>query len=195
MNFNKHLELEGKHAFLSPSKYHWINYDTDKLSNAYSKHLATVYGTRMHALASECIKLGVNLPEDGGTLNTYVNDAIFLGLTPEQPLYFSDNCFGTADAISFDGYILRIHDLKTGIMKTSFHQLEVYSAIFCLEYEVNPLDIQIELRLYQNKEVKVQEPDANHILDIMNKIVIFDKQIETMKGGVPDVISNTLRNT
>lgn len=26
MNFNNHLNLEGQHAFLGASKYHWINY-------------------------------------------------------------------------------------------------------------------------------------------------------------------------
>ena len=27
MIFNKHSALEGQHAFLGASKYHWINYD------------------------------------------------------------------------------------------------------------------------------------------------------------------------
>lgn len=35
MNFNQHLTLEGQHAFLGASKYHWINYDSDKLATAY----------------------------------------------------------------------------------------------------------------------------------------------------------------
>ena len=26
MSFKKHYEIEGKHAFLSPSKYSWLNY-------------------------------------------------------------------------------------------------------------------------------------------------------------------------
>jgi hypothetical protein len=31
----------------------------------------------------------------------YVNDAIGYQMTPEQPIYYSENCVGTADAISF----------------------------------------------------------------------------------------------
>ena len=29
MDFNRHLDLEGQHAFLGASKYHWINYTDD----------------------------------------------------------------------------------------------------------------------------------------------------------------------
>lgn len=182
MNFNKHLELEGRHAFLSPSKYHWINYDDEQLKVAYSKHLASQHGTRVHAFACECINLGVYLPDEAKTLNMYVNDAIRHNLTPEQPLYFSENCFGTADAIGLDGHDLRIFDLKTGVMKTSFNQLEVYAAIFCLEYGMNPYDLTIHLRKYQNNDCEKKFAEADDILAIMNKIVIFDEMIERMKG-------------
>ena len=41
MNFNKHSNLEGQHAFLGASKYHWINYSDEKVAEAYSKFLAT----------------------------------------------------------------------------------------------------------------------------------------------------------
>ena len=44
MNFNRHSEIEGLHAFLGASKYHWLNYDDDKLVDSYSKYLATVKG-------------------------------------------------------------------------------------------------------------------------------------------------------
>ena len=36
MNFAKHSNLEGQHAFLSASGYHWINYSEDKLADAYA---------------------------------------------------------------------------------------------------------------------------------------------------------------
>ena len=146
MNFNKHSNLEGQHAFLSASKYHWINYDEEKLSAAYLKHLATLKGTELHDFACRCIKLSIKLPKTQNTLNLYVNDAIGYKMTPEQPLYYSDNCFGTADAISFRQNFLRIHDLKSGETPASMHQLEVYAALFCLEYHVNPEEIKIELR-------------------------------------------------
>lgn len=181
MNFNKHSNLEGQHAFLSASKYHWINYDEEKLSAAYLKHLATLKGTELHDFACRCIKLSIKLPKTQQTLNLYVNDAIGYKMTPEQPLYYSDNCFGTADAISFRQNFLRIHDLKSGETPASMHQLEVYAALFCLEYHVNPEEIKIELRLYQTNEVLVHNPDANRIKYIMDKIIIFDKRIEKLK--------------
>lgn len=181
MNFKKHSDLEGKHAFLSPSKYHWVNYDRQKLAEAYSKFLATLRGTELHEFAKRCIELGQKLPASKKTLNMYVNDAIGYRMTPEQPLYFSDNCFGTADCICFRKNQLRIHDLKTGSTPTSIHQLEVYAAIFCLEYNVNPRDIFIELRIYQANEVLVANPTADIIEHIMEKIVEFDKQIDELK--------------
>jgi hypothetical protein len=116
-------------------------------------------------------------------LNLYVNDAIGYKMITEQPLYYSENCFGTADAISFRDNFLRIHDLKTGDSPASIRQLEVYTALFCLEYGIKPSTIKIELRLYQSDEVLVHEPPAEDIMYIMDKIIIFDKQIDKMKIG------------
>lgn len=181
MNFNKHYDLEGCHAFLGASKYHWINYDEEQLEESYRKSIAKQRGTELHDLACRCIKHGVKLQKTNKTLNSYVNDAIGFKMTPEQPLYFSPNCFGTADAISFKKNLLRIHDLKTGVTPASFHQLEIYAALFCLEYDVNPNDIKIELRIYQMDEVHICEPKPEDILYIMSKIVNFDKQIDQIR--------------
>jgi len=149
MDFHQHLDLEGKHAFLGASKYHWINYDDDKLELAYARFLATQKGTLLHNFAADCIRLSQKLPNTKQTLNKYVNDAIGFKMRPEQPLYYSENCFGTTDAILFRDNKLRIHDLKTGGTPANMKQLEVYTALFCLEYHINPSDINIELRLYQ----------------------------------------------
>lgn len=181
MNFNRHSELEGCHAFLGASKHSWINYDEEKLEDSYLKALAKQRGTRFHDLACECILLGVKLPKTTKTLNMYVNDAIGYKMTPEQTLFYSMNCFGTADAISFRKNKLRIHDLKTGVSPTSFDQLAIYAALFCLEYDVDPNDIEIELRIYQCDEVRIFEPEKEDILYIMNKIVLFDRRIEQIK--------------
>jgi hypothetical protein len=183
MNFNKHSDLVDQHAFLSASKYHWVNYDEEKLAVAFTKYLATQRGTRLHAFACECIRLGIKLPNSKKTLNLYVNDAIGYKMETEQPLFYSENCFGTADPISFRKNLLRIHDLKTGETPSSIHQLEIYAALFCLEYDVNPTTIQIELRLYQSDEVVVHEPPAEDILYIMDKIVKFDKEIDKLRMG------------
>ena len=182
MIFNKHSAFEGRHAFLSASKYHWINYSNDKLDNVYRTALLAAKGTELHEFASQAIKLGIKLPRTQKTLNMYVNDAIGYRMTAEQMLFYSVNCFGTADAISFRNKALRIHDLKTGTTPTSMKQLEVYAAMFCLEYGYKPYEIDIELRIYQNDDIMEEVPEADDIVHIMDKIVTFDKQIEILKA-------------
>lgn len=182
MNFNKHSELENEHAFLSGSKYHWVNYDDDKLDSAYRKYLATQKGTELHDLARKLILLGVKLPKTNKSLNQYVNDAIGYRMVPEQTLFYSYNAFGTVDAICFRDNLLRIHDLKTGVSPVSIRQLEIYSALFCLEYDVKPSEIEMELRIYQkDNEILVHTPPPEDIDYIIKKIVIFDKKIEKLK--------------
>lgn len=184
MNFNDHSNLEGLHAFLSPSQYHWVKYSEDKLIERYTLYKATQRGTELHELAKELIRLGVKLPSTRKTLNLYVNDAIGFKMTPEQPLYYSPNCFGTADSIAFNekkGF-LRIHDLKTGITPAKMTQLEVYCALFCLEYDVRPNDIKMETRIYQSDEVIVAEPTVEEVAPIMDTIVLFDKIVNELKA-------------
>ncbi len=184
MNFNKHLSVEGKHAFLGASKYHWVNYDEEKLANSYLKFQATLKGTVLHEFAAQCIRLGQKLPKSQKTLNMYVNDAIGYKMTPEQILYYSDNCFGTADAITFRNGLLRIHDLKTGVTPAHMEQLEIYVALFCLEYKIKPSDIDVELRLYQLDEILVHKPMADEIVPIIDKIITFDKVINRLKEDI-----------
>lgn len=182
MNFNNHSYLAGKHAFLGASKYHWIGYDEEKLAGSYLKHLKVLRGTQLHDLAERCITLNQKLPKNKKTLNMYVNDAIGFGMTPEQVLFYSNNCFGTADAISFRDNMLRIHDLKTGDSKTHIEQLVIYAALFCLEYHHNPKDINVELRIYQSNEVLYHNPEPEEIQVVMDKIVSFDKIIDDIKA-------------
>ena len=181
MNFNLHSRLEGQHAFLSASKYHWINYDEDKLINTFLKYQAIQRGTELHELASQLIRLGVKLPKSNKTLNLYVNDAIGFKMQPEQVLYYSDNCFGTADAICFRNNLLRIHDYKSGITPARMEQLEIYAALFCLEYKIKPADIDIKLRIYQHDEILYHTPTAEDIVPIIEKVITFDKVITKLK--------------
>jgi hypothetical protein len=111
----------------------------------------------------------------------YVNDAIGFQMKSEQVLYYSDNAFGTADSISFRRNTLRIHDLKTGVTPTSHHQLEVYAALFCLEYKFDPFDIEIIMRIYQGDDIKEFETNAAEIKRIMGRIVSFDKRITAIR--------------
>ena len=177
MIFNEHSKLRGSHAFLSASSYHWLNYTDEKLLSTYTNLLAKQRGTELHDFAAKAIELGVKLPRTNKTLNMYVNDAIGFRMTPEQVLYYSDNCFGTADAISFKNKFLRIHDLKTGATPAKMEQLLIYAALFCLEYRHRPSDIEIELRIYQNDNCEIYNPTAEDIVPIMDKIISFDKLI------------------
>ena len=63
MNFNNHSRLEGCHAFLGASKYHWINYSEEKIAEAYYKALSVQRGTELHDLEARLIKLGQKLPK------------------------------------------------------------------------------------------------------------------------------------
>lgn len=181
MNFVKHLDLEGRHAFLGASKYHWINYDEPKLIETYTNFMAMQKGTQLHDFAAQCIRLGQKLPKSKKTLNMYVNDAIGFKMVPEQVLFYSENCFGTADSISFRNGLLRIHDLKTGVTPARMEQLMIYAALFCLEYRIKPSEISMELRLYQSDEILYHEPDTTEITPIMDKIITFDKLITKIK--------------
>lgn len=181
MNFNRHYGLEGKHAFLSASQYHWLNYTDEKLVDRFNNWKATERGTRLHALAAQLIDEGIKLPRTNQTLNMYVNDGIGFKMTTEQILYFSENCFGTADSISFNKDFLRIHDLKTGVTPAHMEQLEIYAALFCLEYQIKPGEIGMELRLYQNDEKIIFTPTAEDIFPIMDKIITSDKIISQIK--------------
>lgn len=211
MVFEKHSELAGRHAFLSPSNYHWVNYSEAKLEERYLKAQAVERGTELHAYACDAIRLNRFQPRNKDTVNMYVNDAIGFKMTPEQPLFYSWNCFGTADAISYTKGMLRIHDLKTGETEANMLQLKLYAALFCLNYQhmvqelrkngKSDLDIAgqlqvstrelhfdpeqmhgIELRIYQSGEVRIENPDPAEIKDLMDIIVASDRVIRNMKA-------------
>ena len=178
MNFVKHLNLEGLHAPFSPSQPSWLRYDDQKALDVYLNKKAAEIGTRLHAWAKETIDLGIKQPRSRKTIYAYVNDAIGFKMDTEVVLYYSDKFFGTADSISFRNGMLRIHDLKTGKKSVHMEQLEIYAALFCLEYKVKPGEIDMELRIYQNDEVLVHNPTAEDILPIMDKIVHLNKILE-----------------
>ncbi len=219
MIWNDHSKdvREGTHAFLSPSQYSWLNYDRETLIARYRNRYATSIGTILHSFACERIKYGIKvtrytrsdillellrngIPENSidmdiifDNFKNYVNDAIGFQLTPEQALVYSENCFGWADAISFseEKKILRIHDLKTGLTPASMKQLEIYAALFCLEYKKRPGEIDIELAIYQTMadedgyyaDINTEQADAETIAHHMDKIIALDKWIKRYKGN------------
>ena len=192
MKLNKHSNLKGQHAFLSPSNVHWINYTDEKLISVYEKRiLAVERGTRLHEYACSAIELNRKQPKSKDTVCMYINDAIGYRMTPEQTLYYSDLCYGTADAIMFDPKkkLLRIHDLKTGETPAHMDQLITYAALFFLEYQnqikfeygLTINDIMVELRIYQNCEVVPYLPSPDELLTRMDTIVRMDRILQERK--------------
>ena len=184
MFFNRHTNLEGLHAPFGASKSSWLRYSDEKIVEVYNNLQAAEMGTRLHEWAKQTIDLGIKQSRSKKTIYSYVNDAIGFNMSTEVVLFYSENFFGTADAISFRNNFLRIHDLKTGRRPVHMEQLEIYAALFCLEYKVKPGDIHIELRIYQNDEILVHEPTAEDILPIMDKIVHVNKMLEKIERGV-----------
>ena len=188
MQFNIHSHLWNKHAFLSASKYHWVNYSPEQLIKRYEAVAAAAKGTEIHAHAAWLIENRHKMANHKKALNMFVNDAIGFRMSPELVLYYSDNCFGTADALSYtevpDGKdILRIHDLKTGTTPVKMTQLEVYAAMFCLEYGKIPSELEIYCAIYQGNAVIPHIPDPQVIVDIMVTIVDHDKTLNEYMAG------------
>ena len=211
MIFDKHLELEGQHAFLSPSQYHWIRYTKEKLIERYFNSQAVERGTKLHAYAHDAIELNRMQPRNKDTVNMFINDAIGFKMASEQPLFYSYLCFGTADAISYKRNMLRIHDLKTGETEAHFEQLRIYAALFCLNYQarvrelrkkglsdidiarqfdVSPKELhfdpeqmnEINLRIYQSGVVREEIADPREIRDLMDIIVSSVEVIRNVKA-------------
>lgn len=114
------------------------------------------------------------------TLMMYIKDANGFRLDPEVDLKYADDFYGTADAILFKkNEFLRIHDLKTGTTPASLRQLEIYAAFCCLEYNVDPSSVDIELRIYQNGEILVGNPTGENINELIDRVkrtkIIFEK--------------------
>lgn len=205
MVFERYSELEGQHAFLSPSQPHWLRYTDEKLVERFINAQAVQRGTELHEFAHKAIVLNRMLPRNKDTVNMFVNDAIGFKMTSEQPLYYNGFCFGTADAIEYRRNILRIHDLKTGETEGKMDQLKIYAALFCLNYQalvrkarkegLSDIDIaekydlkvtelhfdprqmnSIELRIYQYGEIRTEQADPEEIAAIMD-IIVHDTDV------------------
>lgn len=183
MNWHKHY-TKSEHAFLGASDYHWLNYDEKRLKERWYTKQAVLEGTAAHEYAAMAIKHAWRQKQSKKTLFNYINDAISFRMSPEVMLYYSENCFGTADAIAYseEDKFLRIHDLKTGKVPAKMDQLLIYTALFCLDYDIRPGDISCELRIYQNDEIIIYEPTTEEVSHIMSKIVSFDKVIARLKA-------------
>lgn len=207
MKWKEYSLPEGSHALFGGSNYHWINYTSEDFVNKYRSSIAAKIGTAIHDAAQTLIegriKISENdwnlvrfvLEENGFPRNIdcvpilnnlihYVNDAIAYGMDTEILLYFSENFYGTADAISFDEKkkFLRIHDLKTGLVPGHMEQLLIYMALFCLSYKYQPYDIKAELRIYQGGEILYFKPELEDVVPIVDQIVTGNKLITELRA-------------
>ena len=124
------------------------------------------------------------------TLKDYVNDSISFFMVPEEcenATDYSENFFGTCDALYFDekAKTLRIFDLKTGSRPGKIEQLYIYAALYCLRNKVDPFDIKMDLRIYQNAEIIFSDPAPEDIREFMDTIIRFDALARKLsKGGL-----------
>lgn len=186
MIWNDHSKLKGKHAILSPSSNAWIRYSDEELKLFKSKEEAKIRGTALHNYAQQAIILQrrqFSLVRD--TVAMYINDCIDNDMQAEVQLYYSDNCFGTADAISYENGFLKIFDLKTGDSVEYFRwnpdiqgwdvhydQLLIYAALFCLEYKVRPNELKgCELRVYQSDNCVPYTPTVQELDWYISQII------------------------
>lgn len=183
--FNAHQQYQNSHAYLSASQHSWLNYTDQRMRDVFFDRLMAQRGTELHAFAERANKLGLKMPRNHQTINEFINDGLGCDMSSEVMLFYSPNCYGTADLIGYNEKkkLLRIFDLKTGIIPVKeFGQLHIYGALFCLEYGVNPEDISFEFRIYQDDEVKIDDSFTNEdIRDIMTKIVHFDNILTAMQ--------------
>lgn len=172
MPLNKNSKLVGQHAFLSPSTYHWLDYDEEKLRRVFFEKQQARRGDELHAYAQRAIELKIRQADNGTTLSSYINDAIGFRMEAEIALFYSIDCFGTCDAIGIRDRLLRIHDLKTGKTPGDMRQLLIYTGIFFLEYSelYDPRDTDVSLRIYQNDAIEEYFPDAAEVMTIMSRI-------------------------
>lgn len=204
----------GEHALFSPSQMSWVNDQSDNdILDRYNRGLAKDIGTIVHSIAKKCIQSNTKFSRsaakslitmelvsngiprsafDAESLATnfvnYVVDAIGFSMIPEKELYFSEWCYGTADAIMVDTTrkILRIHDLKTGMIPAKFLQLEIYTALFFLDmgaFSFTPEEYNVELRIYQGGEIAEEYPTAEVIVPIMDSIKWHSEVMNKLKEG------------
>lgn len=203
IQWNDHSQLNGKHALMGGSNYHWLNWTNENFERRYYSSFATNMGNELHLLAHDCIRSKTKLNKGDRhiidltlyragipasafdteaillNLMPFVNDAIGFHLESEVILYYSRFCFGTTDAIGIDerNKILRIHDYKSGVTVAHMEQLLIYAALFYLEYHKNPANYTTVLRIYQNMEIVETIPEPSEIEAVMNLIILRNQEI------------------
>ena len=60
-------------------------------------------------------------------------------------------------------------------------QLLIYAALFCLEYDIDPEETHVELRLYQSNDVTVELPKVDDVVLVMEKITHASEIVDGIK--------------
>ena len=124
------------------------------------------------------------VPEETfGTIKSYINDCIAFKMETEVRVEFSENFFGTADAIRFDGKNLKVFDLKTGATPGKIEQPIIYACLYLLKYHIAVESVSVEARIYQNNDILGATPDTSELIPIMNKIIHLDNLTNEFIGG------------
>lgn len=212
MIWNEHSELRGKHATFAPSNPSFLNYALDgensdevifqRFASQYAAQIGTIvhdfaeerilYNQKLHKtnksdLLIKLLKSGIppiviNMDYIYSNLIPYVNDSISFRMDPEIPLKYSDDCFGTVDAICYRDKELIIHDLKTGKTLVHMDQLLSYAALFFLEYKASPETTTTILRIYQSSDILEDRPEPERIRAAMNQMIALDKKVKKWKA-------------
>lgn len=151
-------------------------------THIYEKYYSDDYGLSDYGLV--LLKNLKYVPEETyGTVKSYINDCVGFHMDTEVLLDFSENFFGTSDAVKYDGNGLKIFDLKTGSAPAKMEQPLVYAALYLLKNRIDPKTIPVELRIYQNNDILRARPTEEEIIPVMNTIIHFDKIMDNFKGG------------
>lgn len=177
-------------AVFSPSERAWIRYSKEKIVAKVNQWDTVQRGVDLHALAAEAIRLQVQLSSENGVISQYVRDAITYDCEVEVPLSYSQYIYGTADALRFDfsTKTLYVFDLKTGKKEASTDQVLIYAAMWCLINNIDPYDIDFDLRIYSDVNTIILRTEDNSgiqdkVRECMDSIVFVDNTVNEYKGG------------
>lgn len=203
MNYPEFSNLEGKHAFLAPSKHGWENKNIDELIGTYSRTWAQAIGTAVHDISRRHIKRhqkisntdkkeiklqtieyydipeyavnrGVDFDMIFETAKIYVNDAIGYRLIPEQLLvYDKDIAFGTADTISPLDSVFDRRFLRIHDLKTGVKEVDMSQ----LEKYAALFCLQFETE-FKRRQMTVADLEMELVIYQMGEKIIHNPTVE-----------------
>lgn len=115
----------------------------------------------------------------------FICDSIGFRMESEKKLSVSDKFNGTSDAVRYylKENLLRVSDLKTGSRPAKFEQVYIYAALYCYQYNLDPLKTNFETRIYQNAVINIEQPEGEIINDILKNILHKNDTLKKFEGG------------